>query len=61
MADKAKQTTPSDDELRAFTIAEVCERVSIGRTKLYEEIRDGRLITIKVGSRTLVTAAALHA
>jgi len=57
----AMETTPTDDDLRAFTITQVLERVPIGRTKLYEEIRESRLPIIKIGSRTLITAGAFHA
>ena len=55
-----KETTPTDLELRAYSVSEVLDRVPIGRTKLYEEIRNGHLLTIKKGSRTLITAKAFH-
>lgn len=45
----------------AFTIAEACHAVGIGRSKLYELIGQGRLETRKIGSRTLVLADSLRA
>ena len=53
-------TTLTDSELRAYSVAQVLDRVPIGRTKLYEEIREGRLRTCKIGTWTLVTAGALR-
>lgn len=45
----------------AFTIAEACHAVGIGRTKLYELIGQGRIITRKIGSRTIIPAESLKA
>lgn len=45
----------------AFTIAEACHAVGIGRSKLYELIGQGRVETRKIGSRTLIPAESLHA
>lgn len=44
----------------AFTIAEACHAVGIGRSKLYELIGQGRLETRKIGSRTLIPAESLR-
>jgi len=41
---------------KAYSISELSNVVSLGRTKLYEEIKEGRLKTRKVGRRTLITA-----
>ncbi len=49
-----------EDMLRAFSINDVLERVPIGRTALYEQIKLGRLRIKKVGNRTLITAKALR-
>ena len=57
---RAKETTPTEYDLRAYSVPQVLDRVAIGRTKLYEEIRTGRLATVKIGTRTLVTAQALR-
>lgn len=45
----------------AFTIAEACHAVGIGRSKLYELIADGRLEIRKIGSRTIIPAESLNA
>jgi excisionase family DNA binding protein len=42
----------------AYPINDLAEALGIGRSKLYEEIRDGRLQAKKLGSRTLITAQA---
>ena len=44
----------------AFTIAEACHAVGIGRSKLYELISQGRLETRKIGSRTIIPADSLR-
>ena len=45
----------------AYSIKEACELSSLGRTTLYALIKTGRLQVVKVGGRTLIPAAALHA
>ena len=45
----------------AYSIADACKRVSVGKTTLYAAIKRDELIVHKVGRRTLVTAAALSA
>jgi excisionase family DNA binding protein len=40
---------------RAMSIAEFCERYGPGRTKVYEELKSGRLRGRKIGSRTIIT------
>ena len=40
---------------RAISIEEFCRRYSLGRTKVYEEIKLGRLRARKIGRRTIVT------
>jgi excisionase family DNA binding protein len=43
------------------TIAEACEATGVGRTKLYELIKGGRIETRKIGTRTLVLIPSLLA
>jgi excisionase family DNA binding protein len=42
----------------AYPIDVFAEAVGVGRSKIYEEIRAGRLHAKKLGSRTLITAQA---
>jgi excisionase family DNA binding protein len=51
---------PVSDRL-AVTITEAVRVTAIGRTKLYEFIKDGRLPIVKVGTKTLVRVAAFDA
>lgn len=44
----------------AFTIAEAVTSTGIGRTKLYDLIKQGQLETRKLGSRTLIPAPSLR-
>lgn len=44
----------------AYDIKSTVALLSIGRTKLYEEIKSGRLKSIKVGRRTLIPAQSLN-
>jgi excisionase family DNA binding protein len=44
----------------AYTVAETCAALRIGRTRLYEENRDGRLPAYKVGKRTLIRRSDLE-
>ena len=48
-------------ERKALTCREACRLTGIGRTKLYDEIREGRLKARKLGSRTLILADDLAA
>jgi hypothetical protein len=40
----------------AFSIAELMEDSGLGRSKIFEEIKQGRLIAHKCGRRTLILA-----
>lgn len=43
----------------AYSIKEACEATSMGRTRIYALIKDGRLEVRKIGTRTLVLADSL--
>jgi len=43
----------------AYTIAEVCEALTISRPTFYRLVRDGELHAIKIAGRTVVTADEL--
>jgi hypothetical protein len=42
-------------ERNCFSLKEFCFRNAIGRTTAYKEIKAGRLLTKKVGKRTLIS------
>src|SRR5262245_41101523 len=43
-----------------FTVAQVMERLHIGRDTVYKAIREGRLPARKLGKRTLIVASDLE-
>lgn len=45
----------------AYSVSEACRVSSLGRTRLYQLIREGRLEVRKIGKRTLIPAASLRA
>ena len=45
----------------AYSVADACRVSSIGRTRLYQLIGEGRLQVRKIGKRTLIPAASLRA
>ncbi|WEK44737.1 MAG: helix-turn-helix domain-containing protein [Candidatus Sphingomonas colombiensis] len=44
-----------------ITVNEACRTLGLGRTKIYELIRVGRLEILKIGKRTLVKTASVRA
>ena len=51
--------TPAPVPKLAYSIREVVEATSLGPTTVFKLIKEGRLRTAKVGTRTLVRAAEL--
>lgn len=51
---------PVSLEPLTYSINDAVAVSSIGRTRLYQLINEGRLQTVKVGRRTLVRAASLR-
>jgi len=45
----------------AYTVADACDLIACGRTKLYELIATGRLDARKEGRSTVITAESLQA
>ena len=44
----------------AYSVAEACRVSSLGKTKIYELIADGKLEARKLGKRTLILADSLE-
>ena len=44
-----------------ISVGETIHRFGIGRTKLYELIRDGEIVAMKLGRRTLICTATVRA
>jgi excisionase family DNA binding protein len=44
-----------------YSINEAMAATGLGKTRLYTEIREGRLKAVKAGRRTLITAASIDA
>lgn len=44
-----------------MSVGDACRTIGIGRTKLYELIAEGRLLTIKIGRRTLIPTRSVQA
>jgi excisionase family DNA binding protein len=57
------QSNQSADQLQplAYSVKEACKVTSLGRTYLYLLIKEGRLEVRKIGNRTIIPAASLHA
>jgi excisionase family DNA binding protein len=52
---------PIPPEKLAFSVAEACVATILGRTTIFEKIKDGTLIARKIGGRTVIPADALRA
>ena len=44
----------------AFSVSETVEATGLGRTTVYQLIRDGKLRSVKVGNRRLVRASDVY-
>lgn len=51
----------SSEPKAAYSVAEFCQLVSLGRSRVFEEIREKRLHIVKVGRRTLIPAVEVGA
>lgn len=54
-----KRTQPAD--ALTYTVGNACALSGLGRTKIFELLRDGTLRRIKVGDRTLIGGASFRA
>lgn len=52
---------PSDRRQIAYSIKQASSLTSLGRTRIYELINEGKLVKRRVGRRSLITAQSLHA
>ena len=50
---------PRKVEARFYSLAETCEVVGVSRSTIKSLIASGKLRAVKIGSRTLVPAAAI--
>ena len=46
---------------QAYTVNEVIREIGIGRSKLYAEIKDGRITPRKIGKKTIFLAKDVEA
>ena len=44
-----------------ITVNDACKALGLGRTKIYELIGKGRLRTVKIGRRTLISTESIYA
>ena len=51
----------NEDKKGAYSVAEFMAFASIGRTKLYQEINEGRLKARKLGAKTVILASDAQA
>lgn len=52
--------TNSTLEPLAYSVREACRLSSLGRTRLYQLIAEGRLEARKIGNRTIIPAESLR-
>lgn len=58
----SKSQLPADQlQPLAYSVKEACRAISLGKTYLYFLIKDGKLEARKIGNRTVIPAASLHA
>ncbi len=53
--------TSNHPEPLVYSVNDACQISSLGRTRLYELIKEGRIKTNKIGRRTLISASSLKA
>ena len=53
-------TIPFNERI-SCTVAEACDSTGLGRTTVYELIKEGRIETRKIGKRTLILVPSLRA
>ncbi len=43
------------------SIENTCDRLDLGKTTIYDLMKSGRLEAVKMGTKTLITEASIHA
>ncbi|MEU9372228.1 helix-turn-helix domain-containing protein [Streptomyces sp. NPDC048255] len=56
----AEQRPVGDTTLVALTVAEAARRIGMGRTKLYEYVASGEIVSVKIGSLRRIPAEAVN-
>ena len=51
---------PSRPPPLLFTVEDVCERTQLGRTRIYQELKSGRLRSITLGKSRRIPVMELH-
>lgn len=51
----------SNPEPLAYTVKEACRLSTLGRTRIYQLIAEGKLEARKIGGRTIIPAESLRA
>lgn len=59
-ANEKEHTMQENDETIAYSIKGASKATNIGQTKIYEEIKLGRLKAVKFGKRTLIPSKSLR-
>jgi excisionase family DNA binding protein len=59
MPERPKPTVPVNERL-AVSLREACQIIGIGRTRLYELIRESELQSFRLGGRRLIKTEALR-
>ncbi len=60
-ATSARPLASFHPEPLAYSVADACRVSTIGKTRLYQLIAEGKLEARKIGKRTLIPAASLRA
>jgi excisionase family DNA binding protein len=60
-ADVRRLDVEQQMEPLTLTIGDTKKAIGLGRTKIYDLISQGKLETVKIGSRTLVKTASIRA
>lgn len=59
-ATPSRAFAPLHPEPLAYSVADACRVSTIGKTRLYQLIAEGKLEVRKIGKRTLIPAASLR-